>query len=70
MSNHNLGAITIFSDKISDIQILKKIADDQKDEEEPFRIVNISDIFWKHQTWLKKMPRIIPYYGNFKYEIF
>lgn len=63
MSTPGLDSIEIFDDKISDEQILKLIADG-KDNEDPFRIVNVGDIFCKHQKWLEKMPRIHPFYGK------
>lgn len=59
----DLDAVEIFSDELTNIQILKKIADKQ-DEEDPFHALNIGDIFRKHETWLKKMPRVTPYFGN------
>jgi ornithine decarboxylase len=32
-------------------------------QEEPFYVFNIGDIVKKHQIWIEKMPRVIPYYA-------
>lgn len=61
----DLDKVRIFSDGLSDVEILKIIAD-ARDGEDPFHILDIGDIFRKHQTWLKKMPRVIPHYGNYE----
>lgn len=60
---NDFDTVRIFSDELSDVQILKKISDEQ-DGEDPFHIVNIGDIYRKHQIWMKKLPRITPHYGN------
>lgn len=31
--------------------------------EEPFYVMNIDDIVRKHQTWIEKMPRVVPHYA-------
>lgn len=31
--------------------------------EEPFYVVDIDDIVRKHQTWIEKMPRVVPHYA-------
>jgi ornithine decarboxylase len=32
-------------------------------QDEPFYVFNIGDIVKKHQTWIEKMPRVVPHYA-------
>lgn len=32
-------------------------------QEDPFYVFNIGDIVKKHQTWIEKMPRVVPHYA-------
>lgn len=32
-------------------------------QDDPFYIFNIGDIVKKHQTWIEKMPRVVPHYA-------
>lgn len=33
-------------------------------QEDAFYVLDIGDIVHKHQTWIEKMPRVKPFYGN------
>lgn len=32
-------------------------------QDDPFYVFNIGDIVKKHQTWIEKMPRVVPHYA-------
>ncbi len=36
-------------------------------QEEAFYVMDIGDIIRKHKEWKLKMPRVAPFYGNFKF---
>lgn len=63
MFSLNLDEITIFDDAHSESDMLKKIIKD-KENEDAFHILDVGDIFKKHQLWTMKLPRIKPYYGT------
>ena len=62
MLDTNFTEVKIFDDELSELEILKKLTAEIEGEE-PLHMLNIQDIFKKHQLWLDKMPRIVPYYG-------
>lgn len=38
-------------------------ADGTTNQDDPFYVFNIGDIVKKHQTWIEKMPRVVPHYA-------
>lgn len=38
-------------------------------EEESLFICNVSDIINKHKIWKKRLPRVIPFYGEYHGEL-
>lgn len=46
------------------MEIIKEIATTgTTSQDEPFYVFNIGDIVKKHQTWIEKMPRVVPHYA-------
>lgn len=63
MSCININEIQIYDDKIEEFDIIKKIIT-TRDEEDAFYILDLGIIIKKHQDWIQKMPRVVPYYGK------
>lgn len=61
--DNTFDEIEIFDDGISEFELLKKYISKRKSEK-PFHMLNIGDVLTKHQVWLQKFPRIVPYYGK------
>uniref|UniRef100_A0A646QEW9 ornithine decarboxylase n=1 Tax=Hemiscolopendra marginata TaxID=943146 RepID=A0A646QEW9_9MYRI len=55
------GAIHIIEDK-SAWDIIREIAS-RPEQEEPFYVVDLSDLVWKHKQWKLKLPRVEPFYA-------
>ncbi|XP_047370309.1 ornithine decarboxylase 1-like isoform X2 [Vespa velutina] len=62
MSFIDLNQIQIYEDQVKDYDILKNIITTH-DQEDPFYILDLGIIIKKHQDWIKKMPRVVPYYA-------
>ncbi|KAF7379225.1 hypothetical protein HZH68_017070 [Vespula germanica] len=62
MSSINLDAIHIYKDEIQEYDILKDIITTYN-QEDAFYVLDLGIIMKKHQDWIKKMPRIVPYYA-------
>lgn len=54
-------SIEIVSDKTT-LDVVKEITR-QKENEDPFFVVDLADIVYKHKLWKLKMPRIHPFYA-------
>lgn len=39
-------------------------------QEEAFYVLDIGDIVRKHQIWKEKLPRVEPFYGEYRYHFF
>ncbi|XP_035733400.1 ornithine decarboxylase 1-like [Vespa mandarinia] len=62
MSFIDLNQIQIYEDQVKDYDILKNIITTH-DQEDAFYILDLGIIIKKHQDWIKKMPRVVPYYA-------
>lgn len=60
----NIQVIDESFDAIDEIRQISKSGRDEDDE--PFFTCNISDIIRKHEIWEQRMPRVRPFYGEFK----
>ncbi|KAF7379228.1 hypothetical protein HZH68_017073 [Vespula germanica] len=58
----SIKKIEIYEDQIKEYDILKKIIT-TLDQEDAFYILDLGIIIKKHQDWIKKMPRVVPYYA-------
>ncbi|XP_047369992.1 ornithine decarboxylase 1-like [Vespa velutina] len=62
MSSINVQEIHLYEDEIEEYEIIKRIIS-TRDQEDAFYILDLGDIIKKHQDWIKKMPRVVPYYA-------
>ncbi|XP_076231000.1 ornithine decarboxylase 1-like [Calliopsis andreniformis] len=62
MSHFNFDKIKQFDDSMKDTDIIKTIIK-LRNREGAFCILDIADIVQKHQNWITKMPRVVPYYA-------
>nr|XP_050868816.1 ornithine decarboxylase 2-like isoform X1 [Vespula vulgaris] len=62
MSFVNVNEIQIYEDEIQEYDILKDIITTYN-QEDAFYVLDLGIIMKKHQDWIKKMPRIVPYYA-------
>ncbi|XP_043685379.1 ornithine decarboxylase 1-like [Vespula pensylvanica] len=62
MISFNVNEIQIYEDKFKDYDILKNVIT-TRDQEDAFYILDLGIIMKQHQEWIKKMPRIVPYYA-------
>lgn len=56
--------INVVDKPVDAINIIRKRFESGYDNDEPFYICNISDIIQKHLNWIKRMPRVTPFYGK------
>lgn len=54
-------SLEVVSDK-NVLDVVTEIAS-QPDQEEPFYVVDLADIVYKHKLWKIKLPRVAPYYA-------
>nr|KAF7387681.1 hypothetical protein H0235_018403 [Vespula pensylvanica] len=66
MSSINPDAIHIYKDELQEYDILKDIITTYK-QEDAFYVLDLGIIMKKHQDWIEKMPRIVPYYDLMLY---
>lgn len=58
--------VNVVAEQFDAIELIrKKVNFECKDE--PLYICNVSDIISKYQTWIKYMPRVVPFYGSIVY---
>lgn len=69
MISFNVNEIQIYEDKFKDYDILKNVIT-TRDQEDAFYILDLGIIMKQHQEWIKKMPRIVPYYGKISKVLF
>ncbi|KAF7379224.1 hypothetical protein HZH68_017069 [Vespula germanica] len=62
MSFVNVNETQIYEDEIQEDDILKDIITTYN-QEDAFYLLDLGIIMKKHQDWIKKMPRIVPYYA-------
>ena len=62
MSHLNLDNVKLCEDTTTDIDIIKTVIDTMNDEE-PFCILDVANVAQKHQNWIEKMPKVVPYYA-------
>nr|XP_050868820.1 ornithine decarboxylase 1-like isoform X1 [Vespula vulgaris] len=62
MSFIDVHEIQIYEDQVKEHDILKNIIT-TRNQEDAFYILDLGIIIKKHQDWIKKMPRIVPYYA-------
>ncbi|XP_035733463.1 ornithine decarboxylase 1-like [Vespa mandarinia] len=62
MSSINVKEIHLYEDEIEENDIIKKIIS-TRDHEDTFYIFDFGVIIKKHQEWINKMPRVVPYYA-------
>ncbi|XP_047370254.1 ornithine decarboxylase 1-like [Vespa velutina] len=62
MSSINVQEIHLYEDEIEEYEIIKRIIS-TRDQEDAFYILDLGDIIKKHQDWIKKMPRVVPFYA-------
>lgn len=60
---HDFDEIRIFDDKLSDLDIIKKIIAIENIED-PFHLLDVGDVVRKHRVWCDKIPRVVPHYGK------
>lgn len=58
----DVNQIQIYEDHFKKYGIFKNIID-TRDQEDAFYILDLGVIIKKHQDWIKKMPRVVPYYA-------
>nr|XP_050868819.1 ornithine decarboxylase-like isoform X2 [Vespula vulgaris] len=58
----SINEMEIYEDQIKEYDILKKIIT-TADQEDAFYILDLGIIIKKHLDWIKKMPRVVPYYA-------
>ena len=63
MSRLNFDNIKLYEDTTKDVDIIKAIIN-MKNDEEPFCILDVANVAQKHQDWIEKMPKVVPYYGT------
>ena len=62
MSRLNFDNIKLCEDTTNDVDIIKTIID-VENVEEPFCILDVAKVIQKHQDWIEKMPKVVPYYA-------
>lgn len=62
MTELNLDEVKIVDDNLSEFEILRKLIEGN-DGEHPIHMLDVGEIVRKHQLWIEKMPRVVPYYG-------
>ena len=62
MSGLNFDNVKLCEDMINDVDIIKSMIDVVNDEE-PFCILDVGSVAQKHQNWIEKMPKVVPYYA-------
>lgn len=62
MSYSNEKGIQVYDDGAKDLDIMRKIINNQN-QEDAFYILDVGNIIQKHKEWIKKIPRVIPHYG-------
>ncbi|XP_072761190.1 antizyme inhibitor 2-like [Anoplolepis gracilipes] len=62
MSHFNFKEINIIDDNVDDMDIIRDIIQIEKPEE-AFYIADIGDVIKRHNEWINKMPKVIPYYA-------
>lgn len=63
MSFIDVNEIRIYEDQVQDHDILKNIIT-SCDQEDAFYILDLGIVIKKHQDWIQKMPRVVPYFGK------
>lgn len=58
-----MDSIQIVSDEVKDTDFAKTVIGTKKDED-AFQILDVGDVVAKHQQWLQKVPRVVPYFGK------
>ncbi|OXU26129.1 hypothetical protein TSAR_000750 [Trichomalopsis sarcophagae] len=62
MANFDLSEIKIVDDHTSELEMLRNLVN-EKDDENTVHLLNVGEIIRKHQLWVQKMPRVVPYYA-------
>jgi len=65
MARSTFDEIKIFDDSVDDVTIIKNIITNIEDQERAFYIADIGNVLRKHQEWITKMPKVIPYFGTY-----
>lgn len=65
MIRSTFDEIKIVDDSADDINIIKNIIINTEDQERAFYIADIGNVLRKHQEWITKMPKVIPYFGMY-----
>ncbi|KAK1118836.1 hypothetical protein K0M31_014608 [Melipona bicolor] len=64
MAHSIFDEVKVFEDTDKETDIIKSIIKTEyHSKEEPFCILDVADVMWKHQNWIEKMPRIVPHYA-------
>ncbi|XP_019883306.1 ornithine decarboxylase 1-like [Camponotus floridanus] len=63
MARSTFDEIKIFDDSMDDMTIIKNIIINIEDQERAFYITDIGNVLRKHQEWITKMPKVIPYFA-------
>lgn len=62
MSRLNFDNVKLCEDTTNDVDIIKTIID-VENVEEPFCVLDVAKVIQKHQDWIEKMPKVVPYYA-------
>ncbi|XP_076669168.1 ornithine decarboxylase 2-like isoform X3 [Andrena cerasifolii] len=62
MSPLNFDNVILCEDTANDDDIIKTIID-MENNQEPFCILDVANVIQKHQDWIEKMPKVVPYYA-------
>lgn len=62
MARLNFDEIKIFDDAMNDMDIIRTITN-KESQENAFYIADIGNVIRKHQEWIAKLPKVIPYFG-------
>lgn len=58
--------IHVSDQPVNAMEMIRQESISGDEDDEPFFICDISDIIRKHQIWKHRMPRVLPFYGDFK----
>ncbi|XP_058800183.1 ornithine decarboxylase-like [Phymastichus coffea] len=60
--NRSFKEVKLCEDDLSDLEMLRNIID-ERGGEDPLHILNLGDVLEKHRVWIRKMPRVVPYFA-------
>lgn len=66
MNGYNFDDFLIVEDDVDNLEIMRSIVE-SRNQENAFYVLDVARVVKKHLNWIKRMPRVVPYYGAYNF---